>query len=113
MTGTRTEDRNATPSAPAPAGPCAAPFRDEKECLDAWFGALGPMSGNPSTTHAALFSPVGERLPALRRLAERNRATREAGGALRLFDAFDALDLPHFLLDVCGDCPAQGAARGR
>ncbi len=93
MTGTTPEDRNATPSAPAPAGPCAPPFRDEKECLDAWFGALGPMSGNPSTTHAALFSPVGERLPALRRLAERNRATRAAGGTLRLFDAFDGLGL--------------------
>jgi hypothetical protein len=93
MTGTTPEGRNATPSAPAPAGPGAPPFRDGKECLDAWFGALGPMSGNPSTTHAGLFSPVGERLPALRRLAERNRASRAAGVTLQLFDAFDGLGL--------------------
>lgn len=93
MTRKTTEARDATPSAPVPPGPRPAAFRDEKECIDAWLAALGPMSGNPSTTHAALFRPIAERMPALRLLAERTRLTRESGVALRLLDAFDALGL--------------------
>ncbi len=93
MTAATTEGRHASPSAPTAAGACPAVFRDEKECLDAWFGALGPMSGNPSTTHAALFQPIADRMPALRLLAERTRATRAAGVTVRLLDAFDGLGL--------------------
>ncbi|MFN7989756.1 MAG: ATP-binding protein [Thermoanaerobaculia bacterium] len=93
MTRKTTEARDAAPSAPVPPGPPPAAFRDGKECLDAWFAALGPMSGNPSTTHAALFQPVAERMPALRLLAERTRLTRAAGVRPGFLDAFDALGL--------------------
>ena len=93
MTAATRKARPPTPPAPAPAGPGALPFRDGTECLDAWFGALGPMSGNPSTTHASLFRPIAERMPALRLLAARTRATREAGVRVPPIDAFDALGL--------------------
>ena len=93
MTAATRKARTPTPPAPAPARSGAPLFRDGTECLDAWFGALGPMSGNPSTTHAALFQPIAERLPGLRLLAARTRATREAGVPVPPFDAFDALGL--------------------
>ena len=93
MTGKPPAVPSPRPPAPAPAGPGALPFRDGTECLDAWFGALGPMTGNPSTTHAALFRPIAERMPALRLLAARTRATREAGVRVPLFDAFGTLGL--------------------
>ena len=93
MTGTTRETSDATPATAIPVGSRAVPFRDEKECLDAWFAALGPMNGNPSTTHAALVRPIEERIPSLRILAERTRLTREAGVALPFLDAFDRLGL--------------------
>ena len=95
MTEVKTEGPNTIPSASAsaPAGPGPAPFRDEKEGLDAWFAALGPMNGNKSSGHASLFQPISERMPVLRLLADRSRATRRAGIPLRFLDAFDALGL--------------------
>lgn len=93
MTEAKTEARSTISSASAPAGPGPTPFRDEKECLDAWFAALGPMNGNQSTGHASLFQPISERMPALRLLANRSRATRRAGIPLRFLDAFDGLGL--------------------
>ena len=93
MTEATTGDRGTIPPASAPAGPGPAPFRDERECLDAWFSALGPMNGNKSSGHASLFQPITERMPALRLLAGRSRATRRAGIPLRFLDAFDGLGL--------------------
>ncbi len=97
MTEVKTEGPSTIPSAsasaPGPAGPGPAPFRDEKEGLDAWFAALGPMNGNKSSGHASLFQPICERMPVLRLLADRSRATRRAGIPLRFLDAFDALGL--------------------
>ena len=93
MTEAKPKARDTIPSASAPAGPGPAPFRDEKEGLDAWFAALGPMNGNKSSGHASLFQPISERMPALRLLADRSRATRRAGITLRFLDAFDGLGL--------------------
>jgi|GEM_PF-1720508 len=85
--------RDTIPPASAPAGPGPRPFRDEGECLDAWFAALGPMNGNKSGGHASLFIPISERMPALRHLTDRSSATRRAGVRLRFLDAFDGLGL--------------------
>ena len=93
MTEAKTGAGDAIPSTAVPAGPGSIPFRDEKECLDAWFAALGPMNGNKSSGHASLFQPISERMPALRLLADRSRATRRAGITLRFLDAFDGLGL--------------------
>ncbi len=93
MTEAKTEGPGTIPSASAAAGPGPAPFRDEKEGLDAWFAALGPMNGNRSSGHASLIQPISERMPALRLLSARSRATRRAGIPLRFLDAFDGLGL--------------------
>ena len=93
MTEAKTGAGDVIPSTAVPSGPGPAPFRDEKECLDAWFAALGPMNGNKSSGHASLFQPISERMPALRLLADRSRATRRAGITLRFLDAFDGLGL--------------------
>ena len=71
-----------------------APFRDSAECLDAWFAALGPVGGGPDpSAHPSLLRPISGRLPALRLLAARTRATRAAGTALPVLDVCDALGL--------------------
>jgi hypothetical protein len=93
MTEATTGARGTGPSSAAPDRPGPTPFRDEKEGLDAWFAALGPMNGNKSSGHASLFQPISERMPALRLLSERSRATRAAGVPLRFLDAFDGLGL--------------------
>ncbi len=93
MTEAKTEGPDAIPSTPPSAGPDHTAFLDEKDCLDAWFAALGPMNGNKSSSHASLIQPIAERMPALRLLADRTRATLAAGVPLRYLDAFDDLDL--------------------
>jgi hypothetical protein len=80
------ETRKEAPRAPVP-------FRDGAECLDAWLSVLGPLNGSAPTSHPSLIRPISERMPALRLLWERTRATRETGVAVPVLDAFDALGL--------------------
>lgn len=68
------------------------PFASAGECLEAWFHALGPMTGS-SDRHLTGIVPIEERLPFLQRLAARTKATREAGLAVPVLDAIEALGL--------------------
>jgi hypothetical protein len=74
--------------------PAPAPFRNAAECLEAWFAALGPAGGSRGASgHPSLLFPISGRLPGLRLLAARTRATRAAGAAVPVLDACDALGL--------------------
>lgn len=68
------------------------PFATAAECLEAWFLALGPMTGS-SGRHPTGIVPIDERLPALKRLAARTKATRETGLAVPVLDAIEGLGL--------------------
>ena len=56
-------------------------------------GTLGPMNGATSSTHPSCIRPICERMPDLRLLSGRTRATREAGIGVPVLDACDALGL--------------------
>ena len=74
--------------------PAPAPFRDASECLEAWFAALGPVTGSSGLSgHPSLLSPIAARLPGLRLLARRTRATMAAGVPVPVVAACDALGL--------------------
>ncbi len=66
------------------------PFRGDRECLQAWFEALGPMNGASAKDHCSGILPIEARLPMLRPLSARTAATRAAGVRVPLFDAFDS-----------------------
>ncbi len=68
------------------------PFASAEAGLEAWFRALGRLSPS-SEKHPTGIVPVEERLPALRRLAARTRATRRVGVPLGALDAVEALGL--------------------
>lgn len=72
--------------------PPTGPFASPDECLEAWFRALGPMTA-ASDRHVTGIFPIEERLPALRLLAARTRATREAGIAAPVLEAIERLGL--------------------
>ena len=64
-------------------------FRNDRECLQAWFEALGPMNGASSKEHVSGILPIEVRLPFLRLLSARTAATRASGLRIPLLDAFD------------------------
>lgn len=83
------KDEKARPRTPDPE---TGPFRSAAECLEAWFLHLGPMTGS-SDRHPTGIVPIEERLPILKRLAARTRATREAGLAVPVLAAIEKLGL--------------------
>ena len=82
------EERKATRTTPAETGP----FASAAECLESWFLHLGPMKGS-SDRHPSGTVPIEDRLPFLRRLSARTKATRRAGIAVPVLDAIEALGL--------------------
>lgn len=86
--------REVPPRGPVPRddGPRTRAFASSAECLESWFLALGPMTGS-SDRHPACILPIEERLPALRTLAARTKATRAAGLAVPVLDAIEGLGL--------------------
>ena len=86
--------REIPPKGPAPRGvvPRARAFESSGACLEAWFRALGPMTGS-SDRHSTGILPIEERLPALRRLAARTNSTRREGLAVPVLDAIEGLGL--------------------
>ena len=72
--------------------PATGPFRTSEECLEAWFLALGPMTGSGSD-HPTGIVPIEARLPHLQRLAARTAATRRVGVAVPVLEAIETLGL--------------------
>lgn len=68
------------------------PFASGEECLEAWFLALGPMTGSGGD-HPTGIVPIDVRLPHLRALAARSAATRDAGVPTPVLDAIEGLRL--------------------